>query len=46
MSSSPQASAVGEETASLDELYQQAKEANIEGRSKMTKDELVRALQR
>jgi cation transport regulator ChaB len=28
------------------ELYEQAKEAGIEGRSKMSKDELARALQR
>jgi cation transport regulator ChaB len=28
------------------ELYEQAKEAGIDGRSKMTKDELARALQR
>jgi cation transport regulator ChaB len=29
-----------------DELYEDAREAGIEGRSKMTKDELARALQR
>ena len=31
---------------SKDELYRKAKEAGIEGRSKMTNDELVRALTR
>jgi cation transport regulator ChaB len=29
-----------------DELYEQAREAGVQGRSKMTKDELARALQR
>ena len=31
---------------SKDELYQEAKEAGVEGRSKMTKGELAKALQR
>ena len=34
------------ESRSKDELYNLAKERNIDGRSKMTKDELIRALRR
>jgi plasmid stabilization system protein ParE len=34
----------GYETRSRDELYNIAKDRHIEGRSKMTKDELIRAL--
>lgn len=34
----------GYESRTRDELYNIAKERNIEGRSKMTKDELIRAL--
>jgi hemerythrin-like domain-containing protein len=46
-----QAAVTGEATSDLSsatkqELYEQAKEADIPGRSKMTKDELARALQR
>ena len=34
----------GYEARTRDELYNLAKERNIEGRSKMTKDELIRSL--
>lgn len=36
----------GYEDRSRDELYNLAKDRNIEGRSKMSKDELIRALRR
>lgn len=36
--------ASGYESRSKDELYQKAKEVGIEGRSKMSKDELIDAL--
>ena len=36
----------GYEDRSKEELYNIAKDRNIEGRSKMTKDELIRALRR
>jgi plasmid stabilization system protein ParE len=36
----------GYDARTRDELYNIAKERNIEGRSRMTKDELIRALRR
>jgi plasmid stabilization system protein ParE len=36
----------GYESRTRDELYNIARERNIEGRSRMTKDELIRALRR